>query len=78
MIVRIQVRRDTAENWASANPILASGEFGYETDLKGLKMGDGVTPWAELGYITADIVYLSAQDFEGTGETPDDPIRIRR
>lgn len=77
MIVRIQVRRDTAENWSSANPVLASGEFGYEDDTGKLKVGNGVSTWDSLDYVTADVVHLSANDFAGTGSI-DDPITIRR
>lgn len=47
---RFWQRRDTAANWTSANPTLASGEFGYETDTKKLKMGDGATAWSSLAY----------------------------
>ena len=32
MASQIQIRRDTATNWTSANPILAQGEFGLEID----------------------------------------------
>ncbi len=47
----IQLRRDTAANWTSVNPILAQGEIGLETDtLKG-KAGDGSTDWNTLLYI---------------------------
>lgn len=47
---RFWQRRDTAANWTSANPTLASGEFGYETDTKRLKIGDGATAWNSLDY----------------------------
>lgn len=47
---KIQVRRDTAANWVSANPILASGEPGYETDTNLFKFGDGSTAWNSLPY----------------------------
>jgi sugar lactone lactonase YvrE len=48
---RIQLRRDTADNWTSINPILAQGEIGYETTgFKRMKVGDGVTRWAALSY----------------------------
>lgn len=47
---RIQVRRDTAENWTSENPVLALGEIGYETDFVKCKFGDGVSVWTELPY----------------------------
>lgn len=48
----IQVRRDTASNWSAANPVLADGEFGLETDTKKGKYGDGVTAWNSLSYAT--------------------------
>lgn len=47
---RFWQRRDTAANWTAANPTLASGEFGYETDTKKLKIGDGSTAWNSLAY----------------------------
>lgn len=46
----IEIRRDTAANWTSVNPVLASGEMGYETDTRNLKIGDGSTTWASLAY----------------------------
>ena len=46
----IQIRRDTAANWTSADSTLAQGEFGYETDTGKLKIGDGSTEWTSLGY----------------------------
>ena len=47
---KLQVRRDTAANWTSTNPTLASGEIGFETDTLKFKIGDGSTAWASLGY----------------------------
>ncbi|MDD4247533.1 MAG: hypothetical protein PHT13_00245 [Methanosarcina sp.] len=45
----IQLRRDTAANWAAANPKLESGEMGFQTDgLKLIKVGDGETDWNDL------------------------------
>jgi hypothetical protein len=49
--VRVQVRKDTASNWTTANSVLASGEFGFETDTGYLKCGDGVTNWGSLKYV---------------------------
>lgn len=46
----IQLRRDTAANWTSANPILAQGEMGVETNTRKLKIGDGTTAWNSLSY----------------------------
>lgn len=50
MAQQIQLRNDTAANWTSANPILAAGEFGIETDTLKYKLGDGSTAWASLSY----------------------------
>jgi len=50
MSVLIQLRRDTASNWASINPTLAQGEPGYETDTGKIKYGDGSTAWNSLDY----------------------------
>ena len=47
----IQIRRDTAANWNGANPILAQGELGLETDTDKIKVGDGTTSWSSLGYL---------------------------
>lgn len=53
MAVQIQIRRDVAANWTSANPVLASGEMGLETDTQKYKVGDGATAWNSLSYWTA-------------------------
>ncbi len=47
----IQVRRDSSTNWVSANPLLAQGEPGFETDTKKLKIGDGIVNWNSLSYL---------------------------
>ena len=52
MAVNIQLRRGTAAEWSASNPILTEGEVGVETDTKKLKVGDGLTVWASLPYIT--------------------------
>jgi hypothetical protein len=51
--IRVQMaqRKDTAANWTAANPILLSGEIGYETDTKKFKIGDGTTNWNSLAYL---------------------------
>jgi hypothetical protein len=50
MAVQIQLRNDTAANWTSADPILAQGEMGVETDTRLFKIGDGVNNWSDLEY----------------------------
>jgi hypothetical protein len=56
----IQIRRDTAANWTSANPTLAQGELGAETDTDKIKIGDGSTAWASLAYLIDAGDYLTA------------------
>jgi len=46
----IKLRRDTASNWATVNPTLASGEPGLETDTLKIKYGNGSTAWNSLSY----------------------------
>jgi Major tropism determinant N-terminal domain len=48
----IQIRRDTAANWTSVDPILANGEMGLETDTVRIKWGNGVSVWSALAYFT--------------------------
>jgi hypothetical protein len=50
VVTQIQIRRGTASQWTSANPTLAAGEFGYESDTGKFKIGDGSTAWNSLGY----------------------------
>jgi hypothetical protein len=51
--IKLQVRRDTAANWTTANPTLSAGEIGYETDTGKFKIGNGSTVWASLVHFEA-------------------------
>lgn len=51
----IQIRRDTLANWTSVDPILADGEWGYETDTGKLKLGNGTGLWSTLPYLIGDV-----------------------
>jgi hypothetical protein len=53
-ISKIQIRRGTASQWCSANPVLASGEPALETDTNKFKVGDGTTAWNSLRYVGFD------------------------
>ena len=61
-----QIRNATAAAWTAANPTLALGEMGYETDTGRLKIGDAVgdplvgTAWNSLPYFSGG----------GTAHTP--------
>ena len=53
---KIQIRNDTAANWRAANPVLLKGEVGIEIDTRKMKVGDGISQWTALKYISDDIV----------------------
>jgi hypothetical protein len=53
-MAKIKLRRDTAANWSSANPVLALGEPGYDTTNNKIKMGDGTSTWTQLSYLTSE------------------------
>jgi len=44
----MQQRRGTAAEWTAADPVLAAGEIGYETDTGKFKFGDGTNTWSNL------------------------------
>lgn len=50
MAVRIQFRRGTAAEWTAANPTLAAGELGFESDTGAFKIGNGSSSWTSLSY----------------------------
>lgn len=56
MAVTIQLRRDTAANWVSVNPILAEGELGFETDTLLYKLGNGIDNWNTLPYTALRLI----------------------
>lgn len=48
MATQIQLRRDTAANWETNNPILTQGEIGIDLTNTYFKIGDGITAWNSL------------------------------
>lgn len=67
MATRMQQRRGTAQQWADADPILAAGEIGFETDTSQFKIGDGVNAWSDLSYF---------KNLEDLGGTLDDYVPL--
>jgi hypothetical protein len=67
MATRMQQRRGTAAQWTAADPILAAGEIGFETDTSQFKMGDGVNAWSTLSYF---------KNLEDLGGTLDDYVPL--
>jgi uncharacterized membrane protein YgdD (TMEM256/DUF423 family) len=48
--IQFQFRRGTSSEWSSANPVLAAGEMGIETNTNLFKVGNGSTAWNALAY----------------------------
>ena len=75
----IQIRRDTASNWSSANPTLAQGELGLETDTLKVKAGTGSANWSSLSYLIDTGGYVTAT-YSGnvaiTGSLAGDNIKL--
>jgi hypothetical protein len=65
MPTTIKTRVDTAANWASANPTLALGEQGIESDTFRVKFGTGATAWNSLSY--AILPNMAADTLLGRG-----------
>jgi hypothetical protein len=60
----MQQRRGTSEQWAAANPILAPGEIGWESETNKFKIGDGVNTWDDLPYfLDEDTLAGSIDDY---------------
>ena len=81
---KMRPRSGTATQWATANPILAEREIGYEvpddgigTGVVKMKMGDGVTAWSDLPYAInkeSDRKFIFIGDSYGEGYTPDGTV----
>lgn len=67
MAIRMQQRRGTAAQWTAADPILAGGEIGFETDTGQFKIGDGTSLWSALSYF---------KNLEDLGSSLDDYILL--
>lgn len=68
MSSQIKLRRGTASQWTTTNPVLASAEIGVETDTNKFKLGDGVSDWTELKYFssTEDFAPIDSPSFSGS------------
>lgn len=67
VVTQIQVRRGTASQWTSTNPVLAAGELGFESDTNKLKIGNGSSAWNSLSYIATGAAGTVTSITAGTG-----------
>jgi hypothetical protein len=60
----MQQRKGTAAQWTASNPILNSGEIGYESDTNKFKIGDGTNLWNTLPYfLDEDTIETSLEGY---------------
>jgi hypothetical protein len=52
----ILIRKGTATQWNTTDPVLASGEPGFDSTNNILKIGDGVTTWSNLDPIGSGFI----------------------
>ena len=71
MAYRILTRRDTSILWNYNNPVLLTGEQGYETDTGRLKIGDGQTNWSDLPYLNVGLDEISESLIPSSDRTYD-------
>lgn len=66
----IKLRRGTASQWTTANPVLDAGEMGIETDTNRSKFGDGATAWNSLTYTVGDSSGIGTIDWTSVLNKP--------
>ena len=65
----LRFRRGTAAAAAANNPLLLSGEPGFETDTGKVKIGDGVTLWNALPYFAGELADLTIDEVTDASAT---------
>jgi hypothetical protein len=65
MAIHVQLRRGTAAQWASVNPVLVEGELCVELDTEKFKIGNGVSAWNSLPYSSGAQGPTGAQGVQG-------------
>jgi hypothetical protein len=92
MAIQIQLRRGTAAEWSSVNPVLAQGELLLELDTGRLKVGNGIGRWNDLPYAgftsqgsdpsnwdqnnRLGLYFVNRQSWSGTSGTPTEASTI--
>lgn len=72
----IQLRRGDFTTWSSQDPVLASGEPGFDYTNNLLKIGDGVNTWLSLLPTTSSDLYVYAKNTTGGNLTKGQVVYI--
>jgi hypothetical protein len=71
MANRIQIRRDSENNWNNIDPILADGELALTYDNNKIKVGDGNQNWSALSYIVPSLSTVATSgDYNDLSDKP--------
>lgn len=65
-LINIQFRRGQSSQWLDSNPILGSGELGFELDTNQFKIGNGISNWISLPYSSINKYLIKRQTTNGT------------
>jgi hypothetical protein len=63
-LINIQFRRGESSQWIETNPILSSGELGFELDTNQFKIGNGISDWLSLPYQSINKYLLKKQTLD--------------
>jgi len=64
----IAIRRGPKSDWDSVNPVLNSGEFGFDTTSNLVKIGNGTKTWQELSVLALATSVVLSEDAEFTNK----------
>ena len=70
-------RRDTAARWTQFDPVLMSGEPGFETDTNVYKIGNGTSKWSELTAINVAGGVANFDQLVGTADLSQLPDAVK-
>ena len=83
--IQFQFRRGTAAEWDDANPTLAAGEVGIDTDTNRFKIGNGDDAWVDLPYgglesseVGVDFVWSTVGSDVSISSLPEGSRQVRR
>ena len=78
MANRIQIRRDSENNWNNIDPILADGELALTYDNNKIKVGDGNQNWSALSYIVPSLSTVATSgDYNDLSGIPTVPSTLQ-
>ena len=78
MANRIQIRRDSENNWNDINPILADGELALTYDNNKIKIGNGTQNWSDLTYIVPTLSTVATSgDYNDLSGKPTVPSTLQ-